>query len=154
MATARTTAAPRRRDQRLPRRGRQGKEGHDGAYWVPGVNNLGTYGRWAFAEFTDVYQIEADFEAKVEAEFAADRIRYAAAGTDRRTSLWAEKHPHERGVETLKHDEATRTNIPTAEYQSVMDEEKAPSASPTSGATATSTRNWSGAARTSRTGPT
>ena len=38
-------------------------------YWVPGVNNLGTYGRWAFAEFTEVYQIEADFEAKVEAEF-------------------------------------------------------------------------------------
>ena len=26
-------------------------------YWVPGVNNLGTYGRWAFAEFTEVYQI-------------------------------------------------------------------------------------------------
>ena len=22
------------------------------AYWVPGVNNLGTFGRWAFAEFT------------------------------------------------------------------------------------------------------
>ena len=26
-------------------------------YWVPGVNNLGKYGRWAFAEFTEVYQI-------------------------------------------------------------------------------------------------
>jgi type III restriction enzyme len=38
-------------------------------YWVPGVNNLSTYGRWAFAEFTEVYQIEADFKAKVEAEF-------------------------------------------------------------------------------------
>ncbi|MCX5820253.1 MAG: DEAD/DEAH box helicase family protein [Deltaproteobacteria bacterium] len=38
-------------------------------YWVPGVNNLKQYGRWAFAEFTEVYQIEADFEAKVEAEF-------------------------------------------------------------------------------------
>ena len=38
-------------------------------YWVPGVNHLGTYGRWAFAEFTEVYQIEADFEAKVEGEF-------------------------------------------------------------------------------------
>jgi type III restriction enzyme len=38
-------------------------------YWVPGVNNLGQYGRWAYAEFTEVYQIEADFEAKVEAEF-------------------------------------------------------------------------------------
>lgn len=38
-------------------------------YWVPGVNNLGQYGRWAFAEFTEVYQIESDFEARVEAEF-------------------------------------------------------------------------------------
>ena len=38
-------------------------------YWVPGVNNLGKYGRWAFAEFTEVYQIAADFEAKVEAAF-------------------------------------------------------------------------------------
>jgi type III restriction enzyme len=38
-------------------------------YWVPGVNSLGVYGRWAFAEFTDVYQIEADFKAKVESKF-------------------------------------------------------------------------------------
>jgi len=38
-------------------------------YWVPGVNNLGTFGRWAFAELTDVYQMEADFEAKVAQEF-------------------------------------------------------------------------------------
>ena len=38
-------------------------------YWVPGVNNLGQYGRWAFAEFTEVYRIESDFEARVEAEF-------------------------------------------------------------------------------------
>ena len=38
-------------------------------YWVPGVNHLGTYGRWAFAEFTEVYQIEPDFEAKVEGKF-------------------------------------------------------------------------------------
>jgi len=38
-------------------------------YWVPGVNNLGSYGRWAFAEFTEVYQIEADFAKKVEDEF-------------------------------------------------------------------------------------
>ncbi|MEX0744812.1 MAG: DEAD/DEAH box helicase family protein [Phycisphaeraceae bacterium] len=38
-------------------------------YWVPGVNHLGTHGRWAFAEFTEVYQIESDFEAKIAAEF-------------------------------------------------------------------------------------
>ena len=39
-------------------------------YWVPGVNNSGQYGRWAFAEFTDVFQMEDDFEQKVESEFA------------------------------------------------------------------------------------
>jgi len=38
-------------------------------YWVPGVNNLEQYGRWAFAEFTEVYQMQHEFEAKVEAEF-------------------------------------------------------------------------------------
>ena len=38
-------------------------------YWVPGVNHLQTYGRWAFAEFCDVYEIESDFKAKVEGEF-------------------------------------------------------------------------------------
>lgn len=37
--------------------------------WIPGVNHLGTHGRWAFAEFTDVWQIETDFATKVEAEF-------------------------------------------------------------------------------------
>jgi type III restriction enzyme len=39
-------------------------------YWVPGVNHLGSYGRWAFAEFCEVYQIESDFKARVEGEFA------------------------------------------------------------------------------------
>ncbi len=29
--------------------------------WVPGVNNLGTFGRWRFEEFTDVFEIEAAF---------------------------------------------------------------------------------------------
>ena len=38
-------------------------------YWVPGVNHLGTYGRWAFAEFTEVFQIQADFKATVDANF-------------------------------------------------------------------------------------
>ena len=38
-------------------------------YWVPGINNLGSYGRWAFVEFTDVYEIEPDFDAWVEPEF-------------------------------------------------------------------------------------
>ncbi len=38
-------------------------------YWVPGVNNLKQYGRWAFAEFTDVFQMQDDFAQKVQAEF-------------------------------------------------------------------------------------
>jgi type III restriction enzyme len=38
-------------------------------YWAPGVNHLGTYGRWAFSEFTDVYVIEDELKAKVETEF-------------------------------------------------------------------------------------
>lgn len=38
-------------------------------YWVPGVNHLGSFGRWAFAEFGDIYVIGTDFEAKVKAEF-------------------------------------------------------------------------------------
>ena len=38
-------------------------------YWVPGVNYLKSYGRWAFAEFTQIYEIESDFAAKVEGRF-------------------------------------------------------------------------------------
>jgi len=38
-------------------------------YWVPGVNNSSKYGRWAFAEFTDVYQIESDFASQIESNF-------------------------------------------------------------------------------------
>ncbi|WP_375396459.1 BPTD_3080 family restriction endonuclease [uncultured Sphingomonas sp.] len=33
--------------------------------WVPGVNALGGYGRWAFAEFTDPYTTEDEFAALV-----------------------------------------------------------------------------------------
>lgn len=36
------------------------------SYWIPGVNNLGKFGRWAFAEFTSVYAFEADFATLVE----------------------------------------------------------------------------------------
>jgi len=39
------------------------------SYWVPGVNHLGSYGRWAFAEFTEVFQIQADFKTTVDANF-------------------------------------------------------------------------------------
>ena len=39
-------------------------------YWVPGVNRLRSFGRWAFAEFTDVYEMQSDFAKRLEEEFA------------------------------------------------------------------------------------
>jgi type III restriction enzyme len=38
-------------------------------YWIPGVNNRRDWGRWAFAEFTDVWTIQFEFAAKVEKHF-------------------------------------------------------------------------------------
>ncbi len=38
-------------------------------YWIPGVNRLGSCGRWAFTEFRDVYEMQSDFETRMEAEF-------------------------------------------------------------------------------------
>jgi hypothetical protein len=50
-------------------------------YWIPGVNNLGGYGRWAFAEFTDVWDMQLDFANRVESEFEKmlDRVVTVAA---------------------------------------------------------------------------
>jgi hypothetical protein len=39
------------------------------SYWIPGVNHLRAYGRWAFAEFGDIYEMEFEFKKKVESEF-------------------------------------------------------------------------------------
>jgi type III restriction enzyme len=41
-------------------------------YWIPGVNNLKSYGRWAFAEFRDIFGMEEDFQKKMEDEL--DRV--------------------------------------------------------------------------------
>jgi type III restriction enzyme len=49
-------------------------------YWVPGVNNLKTHGRWGFAEFTDVYAMEADFATVVDKAFD-QMISNVAEGT-------------------------------------------------------------------------
>ena len=51
------------------------KEATMGTYWVPALNNLRALGRWAFAELTEIDQIEADFEAKVESAFDEMIIR-------------------------------------------------------------------------------
>ncbi|HEJ6545265.1 TPA: restriction endonuclease, partial [Pseudomonas aeruginosa] len=48
-------------------------------YWIPGVNHLGTHGRWAFAEFGDVYEMQDDFAKEVEAKFN-QMIEAAAPG--------------------------------------------------------------------------
>lgn len=40
-------------------------------YWVPGVNYNGQFGRWAFAEFTDVHEMQDDFEAEVRKHFSS-----------------------------------------------------------------------------------
>ena len=46
-------------------------------YWIPGVNNLGQYGRWAFAEFTAVFEIEQQFSELI-GRFLADTQTSAA----------------------------------------------------------------------------
>ncbi len=81
------------------------------AYWTPGVNALGEFGRWAFAEFTDVYEIEVGFHALVEnlrasrpapsrAESSAaagpDRFASAAGAPARRTGDCNGKRPDAR----------------------------------------------------------
>ena len=47
-------------------------------YWVPGVNNLGVYGRWDFAELRDVYLMQDQFAAEIESD--VNKIIRAAAG--------------------------------------------------------------------------
>jgi type III restriction enzyme len=41
--------------------------------WIPGVNNLGKYGRWDFAELTSVFEIERDFGKLIQSATAAGK---------------------------------------------------------------------------------
>ena len=43
-------------------------------YWVPGVNNLGKYGRWAFAEFTAVYEMEESLNSWIQSHFSREAV--------------------------------------------------------------------------------
>lgn len=57
-------------------KGKRGEDAKEKAstlshYWVPAVNHLGDYGRWAAAEFTDAYAIEADFAATIDEHVGA-----------------------------------------------------------------------------------
>lgn len=47
--------------------------------WLPGVNNVKHHGRWAFAEFTDVYAMQKDLADKVQSQFNAMVQRQMAA---------------------------------------------------------------------------
>jgi type III restriction enzyme len=52
-------------------KGLRGEDAKDKAntirtYWIPAINNLGTFGRWAFAEFTTVFEIEDEFNTLIE----------------------------------------------------------------------------------------
>lgn len=38
-------------------------------YWIPGINNAGVYGRWAFAEMKEVYRIEENFAQNIAESF-------------------------------------------------------------------------------------
>lgn len=42
------------------------------AMWVPGVNNLGGWGRWAFKEFREVFAIEDEFDMLVKQYVSAE----------------------------------------------------------------------------------
>ncbi|MGV3710388.1 MAG: BPTD_3080 family restriction endonuclease [Gemmatimonas sp.] len=62
-------------------KGRRGEDAKDKFntmrnYWVPAVNNDGSFGRWAVAEFTDVYALESDFTAELESH--VDQLVQAA----------------------------------------------------------------------------
>jgi len=48
------------------------------AYWVPGVNNLGKFGRWAFVEYAAVYEMEAAFKKLVDDVRAATLVEEPA----------------------------------------------------------------------------
>ena len=51
-------------------------------YWVPGVNHHGDCGRWAFAEFVDVYEVEAAFARLVEGFRLSDLSEGQVGATD------------------------------------------------------------------------
>ncbi|MCY3800692.1 MAG: DEAD/DEAH box helicase family protein [Chloroflexi bacterium] len=56
------------------------KKGTMDNYWIPGVNRLRSFGRWAFAEFTDVYALREDLNAEIKANL--DNVIASVAGTN------------------------------------------------------------------------
>jgi len=44
------------------------------SYWIPGVNHLGTHGRWAFVELTDINTMQESFAQAVEAALMCKHV--------------------------------------------------------------------------------
>ena len=42
------------------------------SYWIPGVNDLASYGRWDFIELKDEHRIADDFERYVDGLVTVD----------------------------------------------------------------------------------
>ena len=60
------------------------KSGTMRSQWVSGVNNLGLFGRWAFEEFNDVYEIDNEFKALIDRVINEHRVTpLQKAGTTR-----------------------------------------------------------------------
>jgi hypothetical protein len=69
-------------------------------YWVPGVNNLKAYGRWAFAEFTDVYTLASDFSDNVDGRFN-QMMKEVVDRTDKSETLKNGKTPTAQDCRSL-----------------------------------------------------
>ena len=67
----------------LPGRGRQGQEVDDGHLLGAGRQQPRAYGRWAFAELTDLYAMQEDFEDALKASSTPGRPGGATAGGGR-----------------------------------------------------------------------
>ncbi len=122
------SAAPGRRDQGLSARGRQGEEDHDGdllgagreqpaAAMAAGPSRSSP--RSTRSRPTSRRRSRGEFDKMIESVASA-----AAPAGSRKLWPMAKAAKPRKTVETLTHDEATRKNIPTAEYQSVMAKEE------------------------------
>ena len=86
-------------------------------YWIPGVNHLGTYGRWAFLELKDVYLMQAAVCGQGRRRSSTSMIENVTAqGVSEETQWPNERANPKNPIETIKHEEASRKHIPTAEY--------------------------------------
>ena len=99
-------------------------------YWVPGVNHLGTLRplgvRRVHRDLPDRVRLRGQGRKRVQQD---DRRPPRRSRRRKATNHGQESHKASaRSVETLKHDEAKRKNIPTAEYQSVLEKEQQRSA--------------------------